>query len=58
MVGRTSRVLVPAPPEFRWMAEGDESPWFPGSRVYRQTADRAWDGALAALKRDLAAAFA
>lgn len=58
MVGRTCRVLVPAPPDFRWMAEGDESPWFPGSRVYRQTAARQWGGALAALKRDLAAAFA
>ena len=29
-VGRTARVLVPAPPEWRWMAEGKESPWFPG----------------------------
>jgi len=58
MVGRTCRVLIPAPPDFRWMADGDESPWFPGSRVYRQTPTREWSGALAALKRDLAAAFA
>ena len=28
--GKTARVLVPAPPEWRWMAEGKESPWFPG----------------------------
>lgn len=32
--GRTSRVFVPFPIEWRWMAEG-ASPWFPGSRVER-----------------------
>jgi tetratricopeptide (TPR) repeat protein len=53
-LGRNSRVLVPAPPEFRWMADGGESPWFPGSRVYRQAPDGGWDAALGALTRDLA----
>jgi hypothetical protein len=52
--GRTSRVLVPHPPEFRWLAAGDESPWFPGCRVYRQTMAGDWGPALAALARDLA----
>ncbi len=55
--GRTSRVLVPNPPQYRWMAEGDESPWFPGCGVYRQKVDGAWDEALAALAEDLAKAF-
>ncbi len=55
--GRASRVLVPHPPEFRWMASGEESPWFPGTRVYRQTTDRDWNPAFAALERDLAAAW-
>ncbi len=52
-VGRPSRVLVPNPPEWRWMAAGDQSPWFPGSPVYRQGVDGSWDGALARLARDL-----
>ena len=51
--GRPCRVLVPSPPEFRWMAAGDESPWFPGTRVYRQHADGDWDQALAALANDM-----
>ena len=55
--GRTSRILVPHPPEYRWMAEGSESPWFPGCGVYRQAADGDWDRALAALAADLAKAF-
>ncbi len=54
--GRTSRVLVPCPPEFRWMASGDESPWFPGSPLYRQAVDRTWTVALARLSADLRAA--
>ena len=52
-VGLTARVLVPYPPEFRWMAEGPSSPWFPGFAVYRQRADRDWDETSARLAADL-----
>jgi tetratricopeptide (TPR) repeat protein len=52
-VGKTARVLVPAPPEWRWMAEGKESPWFPGFCVYRQGYDGSWDTAFAELATDL-----
>lgn len=55
MAGRASRVLVPCPPEFRWMASGGESPWFPGTPVYRQDVERSWATALADLRRDLQA---
>lgn len=56
-LGKTARVLVPASPEWRWMAEGRESPWFPGFMVYRQAYDNNWDRALADLGRDLATAL-
>ncbi len=52
--GGTCRVLLPHPPEFRWMAGGDETPWFPGTRVYRQGAGGDWQQALAELGADLA----
>lgn len=51
-LGRTARVLVPRPPEWRWMHEGD-SPWFPGFTVYRQPASRDWDAPLQRLRKDL-----
>ena len=54
-VGRTARVLVPYPPEWRWMEAGDESPWFPGFKVYRQSIARSWSEALARLRTDLLA---
>jgi len=52
-VDRSARVLVPCPPEWRWMAAGDESPWFPGFRIYRQRSDGDWNDALIKLASDL-----
>jgi len=51
--GKTGKVLVPWPAEWRWMTAGDESPWFPGFRIYRQKLDGDWSEALARLARDL-----
>jgi hypothetical protein len=53
-VGRTSRVLVPAPAEWRWRQSGAASPWFPGTAIYRQSLQGNWSAALGALGRDLA----
>ncbi len=53
--GRAARVLVPNPAEWRWMNQGDRSPWFPQFRIYRQSLHGDWTPALHALARDLAA---
>ncbi len=52
-IGKTARVLVPNPAEWRWLYQGDESPWFRGFRIYRQSAHLDWTPAIAALQRDL-----
>lgn len=52
---RSSRVLVPHPPDWRWMAHGDHSPWFPDVRIYRQDPDESWKAALCRLSDDLLA---
>lgn len=52
-IGKVARVLMPYPAEWRWLTEGDESPWFPGFRIYRQTWDGSWDAALGKLSQDL-----
>jgi tetratricopeptide (TPR) repeat protein len=51
--GRTARVLVPRPAEWRWLIAGEESPWFPGFRIYRQRPDGDWGAAFERLARDL-----
>ncbi|MGE5537293.1 MAG: tetratricopeptide repeat protein [Gemmatimonas sp.] len=57
--GRPSHVLVPHPPEWRWMHTGDRSPWFPTFPLYRQeragSGRSGWENALSALRRDILA---
>jgi tetratricopeptide (TPR) repeat protein len=52
-LGSRARVVVPNPPEWRWMWRGAQSPWFPGFTLYRQAPDRDWNDALSALATDL-----
>jgi tetratricopeptide (TPR) repeat protein len=52
-LGKTARVLVPYPGEWRWMRRPGPSPWFPGFAVYRQAQSRDWTSALERLRADL-----
>jgi hypothetical protein len=52
-LGRGARVLVSSGAEFRWMAQGPMSPWFPLMRVYRQDASGSWKKAFEGLSNDL-----
>jgi tetratricopeptide (TPR) repeat protein len=52
-LGLGARVLLPWPAEWRWLREGDSSPWFPGFSLYRATRDGDWGPALARLKARL-----
>ena len=43
-VGKPARVLVPSPPDWRWMMNhARTSPWFPGFSIYRQSLRGDWD---------------
>jgi len=52
-LGRSARVLIPYPAEWRWMRREGRSPWFPDFPVYRQAQSRDWQPALRELRRDL-----
>ncbi len=54
-LGRKARVLLPDPPEFRWMATGESSPWFPGFSLYRHDHAKGWGPALQRLETALKA---
>jgi tetratricopeptide (TPR) repeat protein len=53
-VGKTARLLVPHLNDFRCMAKGDRSPWFPGFTIYRRTLYNDWDNAIEQLKYHIA----
>jgi len=39
-------VFIPHPPEWRWLYQGDSSPWFPEFKLYRQNVAGQWEKAL------------
>jgi tetratricopeptide (TPR) repeat protein len=51
--GRSARVLVPFPPEWRWPGNGPSSPWFPGFEVYREERAAGWAPVLEVLNLHL-----
>lgn len=51
--GRPARVLIPGPAEWRWPIGQNESPWFPGFKLYHQGLDGDWTTALDLLRHDL-----
>ena len=46
-------VLLPFSPDWRWLLDRDDSPWYPTVTLYRQEKINDWDGALERLKGDL-----
>jgi tetratricopeptide (TPR) repeat protein len=42
-------VLLPFLPDWRWLLDRDDSPWYPTARLFRQPAIGDWDGAIARL---------
>ncbi len=40
-------VLLPYIPDWRWLLDRDDSPWYPTGRLFRQDDTRAWDNVIA-----------
>jgi len=52
-LGVPLHVLLPASPEWRWLLDRSDSPWYPGARLYRQSRPGDWSAAVAQLAGDL-----
>jgi hypothetical protein len=46
-------VLLPFIPDWRWLLDRDDSPWYPTARLFRQDDSRRWDSAFARLRTAL-----
>jgi tetratricopeptide (TPR) repeat protein len=53
-MGRPVWVLLPFQPDWRWMLDRDDSPWYPTARLFRQPKPGDWDSVIAQVKDTLA----
>jgi hypothetical protein len=53
-LGRPTWILLPYVPDWRWMLQRQDSPWYPTARLYRQGPDRAWPAVVERVAHDLA----
>jgi tetratricopeptide (TPR) repeat protein len=49
-LGKPVWVLLTHVPDWRWLLDRDDSPWYPTARMFRQGDTREWDGVVARLR--------
>ena len=54
-LGRPTWLLLPFAPDFRWLLEREDSPWYPALRLFRQAEPGDWESVIARLAGELAA---
>jgi len=54
-MAKATAVLLPFSPDFRWMLDRTDSPWYPTMRLFRQASIGDWCGPLDRLSGELAA---
>ena len=52
-LGRTTMVMLPYSPDWRWMLDRTDSAWYPSLRLLRQTAPGDWSSVFDAVHADL-----
>ena len=46
-------MMLPFTPDWRWLLDRNDSPWYPTARLFRQDDTRAWDNVIARVKDEL-----
>jgi ADP-heptose:LPS heptosyltransferase len=49
-LGKPVWILLPFVPDWRWLIDREDSPWYPTARLFRQSADRRWEPVLDRVK--------
>jgi tetratricopeptide (TPR) repeat protein len=52
-LGTTVWVLLPFTPDFRWLLEREDSPWYPTARLFRQPRPGDWESVLGRVREAL-----
>jgi hypothetical protein len=56
-LGHRAWVLLPQTPDFRWMRDREDSPWYPSVKLYRQTIAGDWNRVFDRVAADLQREF-
>jgi Flp pilus assembly protein TadD len=56
-LGHRTWVLLPQTPDFRWMRDREDSPWYPSVKLYRQTVAGDWRSVFDRVAADLHSEF-
>jgi len=52
-IGRPTWVLLPHLPDWRWLLDREDSPWYPTARLFRQTDTREYESVLDRVRNEL-----
>ena len=56
-LGRPTWILIPYCPDFRWLLDRSDSPWYPSVRLFRQESPGDWVGVLEKVRLALTEVF-
>ena len=56
-LGRRTWILLPNLPDWRWLRDREDSPWYPSAKLYRQTKAGDWNDVFARIASDLRREF-
>jgi ADP-heptose:LPS heptosyltransferase len=56
-MGKAAWTLLPFVPDFRWLLDRPDTPWYPKMRLIRQTAPGDWSSVIDRVRRGLLAAL-
>jgi hypothetical protein len=52
-LGKPVWILLTHAPDWRWLLDRDDSPWYPTARLFRQNGSREWGGVVTRLREAL-----
>ena len=53
-MGKSTWIVLPYAPDWRWLLNRDDSPWYASARLFRQTEPGQWGAVLGRVAKDLA----
>jgi tetratricopeptide (TPR) repeat protein len=52
-MGKSVSIMLPYAPDWRWLMDRGDSPWYPSARLFRQSAECRWEPVVAAVAEAL-----